>query len=75
MNESLINSLSNEIEELSSKLNMSTIDAIVHYCEINKVEIDAIVPLLSKKIKGKVHREAVQLRMVKDESKSQKLPL
>ncbi len=75
MNNNTIEAFTQEIEVLSCKLNLGIMDAIVHYCDSNKIEIEAVIPLISKKLKDRIHTEALSLRLIREDSKSQKLPL
>ncbi len=42
-----------EIEKIVVEERLNYIDAIVHYCEINELEVDSITKLVSKPLKGK----------------------
>ena len=48
-------------------------DAIVHYCERNDMEIETAAKLLNNKIKQSIASEASDLNMMKE--KIQKLPV
>ena len=50
------------------------IDAIVYYCEENKIELESVPKLISKPLKGKLKAEAVELNFLKRTSRA-RLPL
>jgi hypothetical protein len=68
-------SFSDEIERLVNKLNISYLDAILHYCAEAKIEVDTIGRLLSKPIKHKLEAEATELNLINRGKKHAKLPL
>ena len=43
-----------EIEKIVATENINYIDAIVHYCETNEVEIESITKIISKPLKEKL---------------------
>ena len=48
---------STEVETLVSSDSMSYIDAIIHYCDINDIELETVPKLISKPLKEKLkHR-------------------
>ena len=49
-------------------------DAIVHYCEKNKIEVETVGRLISKALKEKIQVECVNANLLKME-KAGKLPL
>jgi hypothetical protein len=49
-------------------------DAIVHYCEQNKIEVETVGRLISKALKEKIQVECVNANLLKME-KAGKLPL
>ena len=64
-----------EIESLVHDENgMSYIDAIVHFCDQNSVDDEAVPKLLSKPLKEKIKYEAMELNFLKRSSRA-KLPL
>ena len=64
-----------EIEKLvHSEEKMSYIEAIVHFCEINKIDLESVPKLISKPLKEKIKYEATELNFLKKSSKA-KLPL
>jgi len=63
-----------EIEKIVAEENMNYIDAICHYCEINKIEVDSITKLVSKPLKERLKYDAINLNFMKKTSRA-KLPL
>ena len=64
-----------EIESLVHDENgMSYIDAIVHFCDQNSIDVEAVTKLLSKPLKEKIKYEAMELNFLKRSSRA-KLPL
>ena len=61
------------IEELVCELKVPYMDAIVHYCERNDMEIEPAAKLLNNIIKQSIASEASDLNMMKE--KIQKLPV
>ena len=53
---------------------MKYIDAIVHFCEENNVDIESVPKLLSKPLKEKLKYEAMELNLLKRTSHA-KLPI
>ena len=64
-----------EIETLV-KVNkgMNYIDAIVHFCDKNGVDVESVPKLISKPLKEKIKYDAQQLNFMKKTSRA-KLPL
>ena len=64
-----------EIETLV-KLNkdMNYIDAIVHFCEQNSIDLESVPKLISKPLKEKIKCDAQQLNFMKKTSRA-KLPI
>ena len=54
------------IEEFVLKTGESYIDAIVHYCSKNEIEIEVIPKLLNKVIRSKLEAEASDLNLLKE---------
>jgi hypothetical protein len=44
---------------------MSYMDAIVHYCEQNNIEIESAAKMLTKQLKEKIQFQAQNLRLLK----------
>ena len=63
-----------EIEKIVSNEKLNYIDAIVHYCEVNELEVDSITKLVSKPLKEKLKWDATRLNFMKRNSRA-KLPL
>jgi len=63
-----------EIEQLVKTYNFNYIDAIITFCEENKIEIEAVSKLMSKPLKEKLKYDAQQLNFMKKTSRA-KLPL
>ena len=63
-----------EVEKIVAEENMNYIDAICHYCEINKIEVDSITKLVSKPLKERLKYDAINLNFMKKTSRA-KLPL
>lgn len=51
---------------LADNLEVSVMDAIVHYCDRNNIEIETAAKLCNKKVKEQIKEEAQVLRMVKE---------
>jgi phage host-nuclease inhibitor protein Gam len=63
-----------DIESLVLRTKMNYIDAIVQYCEENKIELESVGKLISKPLKEKIKYVATELNYMKKTSKG-KLPL
>ena len=63
-----------EIEKIVAEEKVNYIDAIVHYCEINELEVDSITKLVSKPLKERLKWDAIRLNFMKKTSRA-KLPL
>lgn len=60
-----------EIEKIvQSEENIKYIDAIISFCEINKIDLESVPKLLSKPLKEKVKYEAMELNFLKKTSKA-----
>ena len=53
---------------------MNYIDAIVHFCEQNSIDLESVPKLISKPLKEKIKCDAQQLNFMKRTSRA-KLPL
>ena len=53
---------------------MSYIDAIVHFCDMNSIDVESVPKLISKPLKEKLKYEAMELNFLKRTSRA-KLPL
>lgn len=64
-----------DIEDLvKNNKGLNYIDAIVHYCDENKIEVDSVSKLISKPLKEKIKGQAMELNFLKRTSRA-KLPL
>ena len=60
------------IEKLVQKTNMSYIDAVMHYCEENKLEPETAGKMIGGKLKQNIQEEAEDLHLIQ---RTSKLPL
>ena len=64
-----------EIEKLvQDNLDMNYIDAIVHFCDQNSIELESVPKLITKPLKEKLKYEAMELNFLRRNSRA-KLPL
>ncbi|MBW2452161.1 MAG: late promoter transcription accessory protein [Deltaproteobacteria bacterium] len=64
-----------DIEDLvKNNDDLNYIDAIVHYCDDNKIELESVGKLISKPLKEKIKAEAIELNFLKRTSRA-RLPL
>tara|TARA_B100001250_G_scaffold284493_1_gene246589 strand:+ start:48 stop:317 length:270 start_codon:yes stop_codon:yes gene_type:complete len=64
-----------EIENLVlHNQNMNYIDAIVHFCDNNNIDVESVPKLISKPLKEKIKYEAQELNFLKRSSRA-RLPL
>ena len=64
-----------EIESLVlDNQGMSYIDAVIHFCEKNSIDLESVPKLISKPLKEKIKYEAMELNFLKRSSRA-KLPL
>jgi hypothetical protein len=60
-----------EIETLvHSEERMSYIDAIIHFCEKNNLDVESVPKLISKPLKEKIKYEATELNFLKKTSRA-----
>ena len=60
-----------EIEELvRDNSDMNYIDAVLHFCEVNEIEVESVPKLLSKPLKEKIKYEAQRLNYMKKTSRA-----
>jgi uncharacterized protein YdhG (YjbR/CyaY superfamily) len=60
-----------EIETLvHSEEKMSYIDAIIHFCEKNNIDVESVSKLISKPLKEKIKYEAMELNFLKKTSRA-----
>ena len=66
---------SQEIEPLvHGEAQMNYIDAIVHFCDQNSIDVESVPKLISKPLKDKIKRDAMELNFMKKSSRA-KLPI
>lgn len=64
-----------EIENLvKTEDDMDYISAIVHYCDLNNIDVESVPKLISKPLKEKIKWNAMELNFLKKTSKA-KLPI
>jgi len=64
-----------EIESLVQTIpEMNYIDAIVHFCEKNSIDVESVPKLITKPLKEKIKYQAMELNFLKRSSRA-KLPL
>tara|TARA_Y100001937_G_scaffold108257_1_gene151740 strand:+ start:1685 stop:1945 length:261 start_codon:yes stop_codon:yes gene_type:complete len=63
-----------EIEKIVLEEQLNYIDAILHYCDTNSLEIESITKLISKPLKERLKWDATRLNFMKPTSRA-KLPL
>ena len=67
--------LAEEIENLVlHNKDMNYIDAIVHFCDQNNIDVEAVPKLIPKPLKEKIKYEAQELNFMKKTSRA-KLPI
>tara|TARA_A200000113_G_scaffold177049_1_gene162469 strand:- start:20941 stop:21234 length:294 start_codon:yes stop_codon:yes gene_type:complete len=60
-----------EIERIvQENSNISYIDAILSFCEVNNIELETVPKLISKPLKEKIKYEAMNLNFLKKTSKA-----
>jgi hypothetical protein len=60
-----------EIEKLVQvNVDMSYIDAIIHFCEQNNIDVESVPKLISKPLKEKIKYEAMELNFLKKTSRA-----
>ena len=60
-----------EIESLVQvNVEMNYIDAIVHFCDKNSIDLEAVPKLISKPLKEKIKCEATELNFLKKTSRA-----
>ena len=63
-----------EIEKIVAEDELNYIDAILHYCEKNSLEVESVTKLISKPLKERLKWDATRLNFMKPTSRA-KLPL
>lgn len=63
-----------EIEKIVSSKNVDFFEAVIHYCEVNNIEVETAASLIKQNqvLKAKIQYEAENLNMMK---KSARLPI
>lgn len=61
---------SQDVEKIAVEYSMNYIDAIVHYCERNEIEIESVPKLISKPLKDKLKYDAQKLNYMKKTSRA-----
>ena len=65
---------SQDVEKLVlNNSDMNYIDAVVHYCETNEIEIESVSKLISKPLKEKLKYDAQKLNYIKKTSRAKLL--
>ena len=63
-----------EIEKIVAEEDLNYIDAIVHYCDTNSLEVESVTKLISKPLKERLKWDAIRLNFKKKTSRA-KLPI
>ena len=63
-----------EIEKIVAEEQLNYIDAIIHYCESNSIEVESVTKLISKPLKVRLKWDAIRLNFMKKTSRA-KLPI
>ena len=63
-----------EIEKIVANDELNYIDAILHFCETNNLEVESITKLISKPLKERLKWDATRLNFMKRTSRA-KLPI
>ena len=63
-----------EIEKIVANEDLNYIDAIIHYCDINSLEVESVTKLISKPLKERLKWDATRLNFMKPTSRA-KLPI
>lgn len=62
---------SQEVEKIAlNNSDMNYIDAVLHLCEINEIEVESVPKLISKPLKEKLKYEAQKLNFIKKTSRA-----
>ena len=61
---------SQEVEQMAYENSMNYIDAILHYCEKNEIELESVPKLISKPLKEKLKFDAQKLNFMKRTSRA-----
>ena len=71
---SIIDNIGDESEKIVSEEQLNYIDAIVHYCDTNSLEVESVTKLISKPLKERLKWDATRLNFMKRTSRA-KLPI
>ena len=62
---------SQEVERIVlNNIDMNYIDAIIHYCDENEIELETVPKLISKPLKEKLKYDAQELNFIKRTSRA-----
>ena len=62
---------SQEVEKIAvSNADMNYIDAVLHLCELNEIEVESVSKLISKPLKEKLKYEPQKLNFIKKTSRA-----
>ena len=62
---------SQEVEKIAiHNVDINYIDAVLHFCEVNEIEVESVPKLLSKPLKEKIKYEAQKLNYMKKTSRA-----
>ena len=62
---------SQEVEKIAlHNPDMNYIDSVIHYCELNEIEVDSINKLISKPLKEELRHNAQELNFMKKTSRA-----
>lgn len=61
-----IKTFSETIENLAADLEITIMEAVIHYCEKNEIEVETASKLLNKKLRDMIELEASDLNMMKE---------
>ena len=61
---------SHDVEKIASYNGMNYIDAILHYCDVNNIEVETVPKLITKPLKEKLKHDAQELNFIKKTSRA-----
>ena len=65
---------SQEVEKIAlHNPDMNYIDSVIHYCELNDIELESVPKLISKPLKEKIKYDAQKLNFMKRTSRAKLL--
>ncbi len=65
---------SQEVEKIAlHNPDMNYIDSVIHYCDLNEIELDSVNKLISKPLKEKLKYDAQKLNYIKKTSRAKLL--